>query len=173
MRDCSAIYQLPDVRFLTWPRPLIQVYNCTPDLNPVTRLLVQTLCSDLLFQRWGVAFVTYASYPMPGCNCNHYYYLLPILFKYLFLRSDYILWSTSDSRHNSLSDKSRTHIRPFIWTYPLGSSRVMSRSSSTRLCYQAHCLLVTTLPSPLLIKEWDKWLKLMLTSQKSGQDASG
>ena len=42
------------------------------------------------------------------------------------------------------------------------------RSSCTKLCYQAHYLLVTTLLSSLFIKQYNVWLKLILTFLSAG-----
>ena len=150
MRDYSAIY-LPTISWCQiydsfqtsgsdlWPR------LCNETSGPVSMLRP-------LAQGWCVASATHASHPMSGRNRNRYYYLLSTSFVRSFSRSDYTLWSASGPRRNSPSDESRTHIQLFIWTYPLGSSRVTSRPSSTRLCYQAHYLSITTLPSPLLIE---------------------
>ena len=49
----------------------------------VTRLLVQSSCSDLWFRD----DVLHASHPMSGHNHNRYYYLFSTLFVCLFVRS--------------------------------------------------------------------------------------
>ena len=59
------------------------------------------------------------------------------------------LRTTSGLRHNSLSDESRTHIRPFIRTHarkPAGSSRVTSRPSTLASLPQDICCDVTLPP---------------------------
>ena len=151
MRNCSAIY-LP--LSTSW----CQISG--PDI--VTRPLIQTSCSNL----WRcIVFVPYAFHPMPGCNCICYNYLLSILFVCLLLvvlsglEIVLTLWLFPLKYERSKTEFTLwwiTHLYPTINHYlasiPLSQSRVTSRLSTTRLCYQAHRLLVTTLLLPLLIE---------------------
>ena len=155
MRDCFAIYLFSSTS---------QYQISGPDF--VTRPLIQTLCSGLW---WCIVFVPYTPHPMPGRNRTCYNYLpltlFVCLFVCLFVRPQWyylvweLLWLFSLKYERSKTEFSLwwiTHLYPTIHhdlaSIPLGQSRITSRPSTTRLCYQAHRLSVTTLPSPLLIE---------------------
>ena len=151
MKDYSAIYLLT----ISWCQICDLIQTSCSDFWP--RLCNET--SGLVFmlrhlvEGWYVAFAMHASHPMPGRNYNRYYY--PLLTSFVcsfvrsFVRADYSLRSASGPRRNSSSDKSRTHIQPFIRTRPrkpTGSSRVISRSSILALLPQDICCDVTLPP---------------------------
>ena len=149
MRDCSAIY-------LHSSSSWCQISG--PDF--ITRLLIQTLCSDL----WQcIIFVLYTSHPMPGRNRTCYNYLLLTSFVCLLsvvlsnLEIILMLWLFPLKYEQSKMEftfwwivHSHPTIHQNLASILLGQSWVVSRPSTTRLCYQAHRLLITTLPSPLL-----------------------
>ena len=151
--------QSPDIRSLTWSKPhaqtsdpdfvirlLIQTlysdlwfkfHNKIPDPDFVTRFLVQALCSDL----WSRDDVLplYAFHPMPSRNRN--YYLLWTLFIYfcaLTIPSE--VQAVQDVINPLINHALTSDHSSRSCIYPTRLSRVTSRPSSTRLCYQAHCL---------------------------------
>ena len=152
MSNCFAIY-------LLLPTSWCQISD--PDF--VTRPPIQTSCSGLW---WCIVFVPYTSHLMPGRNHTRYNYLLSTLFGYSFpvllsgleivfmlrlfplkyelSKTEFTLWWITHSHSTIHQD---------LASIALGQSRVTSRLSTTRLCYQAHRLLVTTLSSPILIEQ--------------------
>ena len=118
-------------------------------------------------------------------GCTRYNYLLLTSFKYSFsvllfcLRIVLTFWLFPLKCKRSKTKftlwwimHSDLIIYQDLASIPLGQSRVTSWPSTTRLCYQVHCLLVTTLLSPLFIKSYGRWWKLMLMTQGSGKAAS-
>ena len=141
MRDCSTISLLT----ISWCQICDSIYTLCSDFWPRlgNKTFGPVLMLKPLVQGWCFVFATHASHPIPGRNCNRYYYPLSILFVCLFVCSfvyfDYSLWNMSGPRRNLPFNESRTHIRPFIRTRPhkpAGSSRVTSRPSTFALLLQ-------------------------------------
>ena len=104
MRDCSAIY-------------LLIVLDLWLDPDLMLRALIRTSCLDL----WSKDDVSSLSRILLTRCLVVIVIVILIYFRYrlfvcLFSRSDCTLWSTSGPRRNSLFDKSRTYIWPFIKT---------------------------------------------------------
>ena len=96
---------------------------------------------------------------MPGRDHIRYNYLLLALFDCsisvvlsglgIALTIPFEVQAVQDRIHPLMN---HVTIHQNLTSIPLSQSRLTSRASTTRLRYQAHHLLVTTLPSPLLIK---------------------
>ena len=147
MKDYSAIYLLTIFWYQICDSIQTSCSNLWPKLCNKTSGLVFML--KPLVQGWCVACATHTSHLISGYNCNHYYYLLSTLFVCLFMLlfvSTCALTIPSEVRETQdvihplinyalISDHL---LRPFF--HPARSSRVTSRPSSIRLCYQAYCL---------------------------------